>query len=306
MKKTIIAASIAAVVAAPAAFADVSISGQINQEFFDLDSSTTGIGSERNADIVFSASEDLGNGMKAFAKMVTTFDDNSSAATSDTADGSGTTAGMMAQGSTQIVGLSGDFGKITFGKSETFIESKVAASAANDASEGISNEVATGLGGSAEATVEYTSPSFNGFTVVASGRGTTDSSDDLDTTSIGFNYSNGPLTVMAAQASAEDTADTEDTVVAAHYKMGDIKVGVVHAEVEASGATTDETWYGASYTMGANTFSISTKSSDTAGAEDDIFSVKHAMSKNVNVYLVHVNDEAANSDKTAVGMQVKF
>jgi hypothetical protein len=305
MKKTIVAAAVAAVFAAPA-MADVSISGQINQEFFDNDSSTTGLGSERNADLVFSVSEDLGNGMKAFAKMVTTFDDNSNAATSDTDDGTGTTAGMMAQGSTQIIGLSGDFGTITMGKNETFIESAVAASAANDASEGMSNEVATGLGASAEATVEYTSPSFNGFTVVASGRGTADSNKDLDTTSIGFKYSNGPLTVMAAQADANDTADTQDTVVAAHYTMGDIKVGVVHAEVEASGATTDETWYGASYTMGANTFSISTKSSDTAGAEDDIYSIKHAMSKNVNVYLVHLNDEAGTADQTAVGMQVKF
>jgi opacity protein-like surface antigen len=35
MKKTIIAASIAAVVAAPAAFADVSISGMINYELAD-------------------------------------------------------------------------------------------------------------------------------------------------------------------------------------------------------------------------------------------------------------------------------
>jgi len=305
MKKTIVAAAVSAVFAAPA-MADVSISGQINQEFFDLDSSTTGIGSERNADLVFSVSEDLGNGMKAFAKMVTTFDDNSHAVTADTSGADTTTKGMMAQGSTQIVGLSGDFGTITMGKNETFIESAVAASAANDASEGMSNEVTTSLGETAEATVEYTSPSFNGFTVVASGRGTADSSDDLDTTSIGFKYSNGPLTVMAAQADANDSANTEDTVIAAHYTMGDIKVGVVHAAVEASGATTDETWYGASYTMGANTFSISTKSSDTAANEDDLFSIKHAMSKNVNVYLVHQNDASANSDKTGVGMQVKF
>jgi hypothetical protein len=41
MKKTIIAAAIAAVVAAPAAMAEVSISGQINQEFTnDSDDST--------------------------------------------------------------------------------------------------------------------------------------------------------------------------------------------------------------------------------------------------------------------------
>ena len=62
MKKTIIAASIAAVVAAPAAFADVKISGQINQEFFQTDAdgytdvTDKDLASDRNTDIVVSVS----------------------------------------------------------------------------------------------------------------------------------------------------------------------------------------------------------------------------------------------------------
>jgi len=49
MKKTIIAAAVASVVAAPAAFADVSISGNVNMELQDKDA-TTGWGNSTNTD----------------------------------------------------------------------------------------------------------------------------------------------------------------------------------------------------------------------------------------------------------------
>jgi predicted porin len=95
MKKTIIAASIAAVVAAPAAFADVSISGNVMAEFVEDQMFT-------NNDLVFKSSEDLGNGMKASAKYHLFHDDGNSS----TADFS--------------VTLSGDFGAFSMGRQEGF------------------------------------------------------------------------------------------------------------------------------------------------------------------------------------------
>jgi len=309
MKKTIIAASIAAVVAAPAAFADVKISGQINQEFYSssktgMNSDTTSgatasdLMSDRNADIVVSVSEDLDNGMKAFATLSIVDD-----ASSNSATGNSTTTPGMGSGSTQIVGLATDFGTITMGKQELFIESKAAAMAANDAADYLSNEVATTAGQTAEASVEYTSPSMGGFKVALSGRGSV-GGDNLDTTGIGVEYSNAGLLVRAATL---DDNGSDSDVMGVQYSMGDIKVGVVTSQ-EATDKR--QTWYGASYKMGNNTIALSTTRSDTRAAEDTIVSLKHNMSKNVAVYAVYESDAGASAsadgNTTLVGMQVKF
>jgi len=309
MKKTIIASAIAAVVAAPAAFADVSISGQANVELYSNDGTAgnnssignqavSDLGANRNMDLTFAVSEDLGNGMKAFAKMTMTGDASSSDGISN-----GDTANAWGAGSTQVVGLSGDFGTISVGKQELWIESAAAAMAANDASDMLTNEVSTDVGAAGEGTVEYVSPSFNGVTIVAGMIGDA-SGDDADTTSFGIQYANAGLTVRAATAD-DNGVDTE--VFGVSYTMDGLTVGVVNAE---EGTAKDQTWFGASYTMGANTLAISTVDSDTRAAEDTIISLKHAMSKNVAVYLVHEDDTAAaaanDSKTTLVGMQVKF
>jgi hypothetical protein len=305
MKKTIIAASIAAVVAAPAAFADVKIGGQINQEFYSSSAATgsnqaaSELGTDRNTDIVVTVSEDLDNGMKAFA-TISIVDDAGSNGTQSSTDG-------MDSGSTQIVGLATDFGTITMGKQELLIESKAAAMAANDAADYLSNEVTTTVGETADASVEYTSPSMGGFKVVLSARGITTSAstdnDDLDTTGVGVEYSNAGLLVRAATA---DKNGTDTDVMGVQYSMGDLKMGVVSAQ---EGTDKRQTWYGASYKMGNNEIALSTTKSDTASAEDTILSLKHSMSKNVAVYFAYEDDStsaSASTDTALLGMQVKF
>jgi len=157
MKKTIIAASVAALVAAPAAFADVKIGGNVIQEFVSDNGSgynDHGIDSEAAVDLVFSVSEDLGNGMSAFAKIHQLSDDGS---------GSQTPAD-------QIVGIKGDFGTIVAGRMESFTEGKVSAMAANDASDTLSIETNRGFNtGRAEGGLAYVSPSFNGLTFGVAG-----------------------------------------------------------------------------------------------------------------------------------------
>jgi predicted porin len=248
MKKTLIAASIAALVAAPAAFADVSISGQINQDFVtdgdDTGHSKDGLDSDSNVDVYFKASEDLGNGMSAFA-TIHYISDEGTLATEE-----------------QILGLKGDFGTIMVGKMEDFTESKVQAMANNDGSDVLSIE----FNGDFDSTfneggVAYVSPSFNGLTfgvagyalmnggvdavagtnasaaagaVVTIGSAAAVSKDaeaKIDATDVMVEYANGPLLVRASyevmdkQVFNKDQTTAKDqksTSIGAQYTMGDI------------------------------------------------------------------------------------
>jgi hypothetical protein len=156
MKKTIIAASVAALVAAPAAFADVKIGGNVIQEFVsdgdDTGSKEDGLESKAAVDLVFSVSEDLGNGMSAFAK-IHTLRDNGGSGNAD-----------------QVVGLKGDFGTVVLGRMEDFSESKVAGLAATDSSDALSIEPNGAYNtGRSEGGMAYVSPSFNGLTFGVAG-----------------------------------------------------------------------------------------------------------------------------------------
>jgi predicted porin len=108
MKKTIIAAAIAASVAAPA-FAEVSISGMMNPEWvkegsdYDVsaatvNSTTAAAGTGVNTDLVITSSEDLGNGLKAGVKYHI-FHDHANSQVADLS-----------------ASLSGDFGTIIAGR----------------------------------------------------------------------------------------------------------------------------------------------------------------------------------------------
>lgn len=282
MKKQMIAAAIAAAVAAPAAMADVKISGGVISEWWKTDGGD--LSSGVNADVNFSGSEDLGNGMSAFFKYNTQQDNGT--------DNAGN--------NTTVVGLKGGFGTVTMGSQEMLMESKVAAMAANDASHDLSNEVAYTLGDTADATLTYVSPSMNGLTVGLGVRGQA-GNDDIDTSELMVQYSGNGLTVRAGVAD-DDVAGQDAKGIGASYTMGALKVGAAYMEQN----DVDETWLGAAYTMGNNTFAVSTTNSDTAANEDTIFSVKHALSKRTSAYVVYEDDGAADSNTTLVGLKHAF
>jgi len=286
MKKTLIAASVAALVAAPAAFADVAISGNVIQEFVtdsdDTGSSEDGLMSKAAVDLVFKVSEDLGNGMSAFATIHTLRDNG----TSGNAD--------------QVVGLKGDFGTVVVGRMESFSEGKVNAMGANDSSDYLTIEP-NGAYDSArmEGGMAYVSPSFNGLTFgiagyampngeVAAVAGTTISKADgtttvigssaavskdatakIDATDIMVEYANGPLLVRASHevvdkqalnVSQTTGADQKTTNVAFSYKMDNITLQGNYFDVDnGQGVTTNDTdgyFIGAKVAMGANTFAV--------------------------------------------------
>ena len=298
MKKTIIAAAIAAVVSAPA-FADVKISGQINTEFKDTDNAD--LASGINSDIVISGSEDLGNGMKASFKIHRFYDDIGG----PSAGGDGNEQRVA----DQTISLSGDFGSVTTGRMEPFIVSSITSMANIDASEDLDLEVAPG-DARTDGGLRYVSPNMNGLTVGVEGFADgTSTGDDFATTTIFAQYSNAGLTVKAAQETAQNgtSADVKVTALGVAYKMGDLEARVVHTDDDnGASADTQNTMYGVTYTMGANQFAIGKNNSDTAADEDTIVSFKHSLSKSTSVYVVIENDGATNSDTNLIGVKHSF
>jgi hypothetical protein len=318
MKKTIVAAAVAAVVSAPA-MADLSISGQINQEFSSIGKASTsvvdaGLVQDQNVDIVFKASEDLGNGMKIGAVIGYVTDNNSS--NNVTATGAGGQSNASFGAADQYITLSGDFGTIKTGKFEDFTEGKLSAMMALDPVDSMSIEDSRGETARTEGGIAYVSPSFNGLTVgvgayaLNTGSG---QASDFDATDVFVSYSNSGLTVMASQEKVEATTvgntDKKTTMIGVEYKMGDLTARVVDRSVDDNGTSADyeSTYYGVKYQMGANAFSVEKINEGKTGAVDaTVVSVNHAMSKNANVYLGIKNSDASAEDQTTVGIQYKF
>jgi len=298
MKKTIVAAAIAAVVSAPA-MADVKISGQINQEFKN---GAGDLASGMNSDIVLSGSEDLGNGMKASFKIHRFYDDVGGPSSGGDGD--------EQRVADQSIGLSGDFGAVTVGRFEPFTVSSITSMANIDASEDLDLEVAPG-DARTDGGFRYVSPNMNGLSVgVEAFADGTSTGDDFATSTIFATYSNAGLTVKAAQETAQNgtNADVKVSSLGVSYKMGDLEARVVQtSDDNGASADTDDTVYGVIYTMGANQIAVGTVDSDTANNEDTIISLKHSLSKSTSVYVVFENEGGASETSTSlVGVKHTF
>jgi predicted porin len=312
MKKTIVAAAVAALTAAPA-FADVSISGQMNFELSSFGTATgvtdDGIAADQNADIVFKASEDLGNGLSAGVTM--------SYAT-DNATQTNNTAAVNASNNPNAEELSmyvkGDFGTVVMGNLESFTEGKLSAAMALDPVDSISIEDGRGETKRTEGAIAYVSPNFNGFHFgVAAFTGLADVTSDADGTDLFAAYSNNGLTAMASRETVKSAtagnADKDTTMYSLEYKMGDLTARVVDREVDDNGTSADSesTYFGVKYTMGANAIAVETIDEKGAGAVDaNVYSVSHAMSKRTSVYLGIKDSDSAAEDQTTVGIKHTF
>jgi len=331
MKKTIIASAVAAAVAAPAAFADVKISGMVNPEFGFSDA-TTGNSASVNTDLVFSGSEDLGNGLKVTFKYHMTNDDGTSAS-GDAAGTNGTAATLTSAGGTantpgtvathgshanMTVGLSGDFGSINFGRMEGINQSYFHAVDLDPAHD-INLEDADGQMSRANGGIMYTSPSMNGLTLmgamfqgagVAAGTDTT----DVEIKEIAAKYTNGGLLVAVGQSTHESDNGTDDekvTNIRVDYKMGDFMFRVQDRDVKNDGGVnasdSDNTYAGVKYTMGNNAFTYGVIDANDGEDGDSVISVEHNMSKSTKVYIAHFNDDSSSTtDNTIVGIKHAF
>lgn len=208
-------------------------------------SSKTGVDSSILTESFFGlkGQEDLGGGLKAIFKL-------ESGINVDT--GSQATSNFF--GKNAYVGLAGDFGTVKLGNQESLFKNEAAAFDAFGSSPllAVSNTLflASGLGGSWQNTVGYTSPNLNGLTLSAqhsakeSGRA-------------------GPVTVGAGADGILGTADDDKvagynggaTAVAANYTAGALGLSAVYGEVRSTNASAAEVrqraWLlGASYDFG--------------------------------------------------------
>ena len=320
MKKTIVASAIAAVVAAPAAFADVSVYGKAHMAMQqkDMGSGGTDVDSiaSRASRFGVKASEDLGNGMKAFVKMewgTDTLDGGSAVSLSSA--GSGTVTQQFTARDANM-GISGDFGTVAIGrmggphKGTLYAVGNVQLADANggaDFAGGFDSK-----GGRVSNALAY-SNSFNGvdLTIATVGNDTTDNYDD---TAISLTTTVGGVKLSAANLNQSGT-DDDITIVGAKFGMGGLTVGVVYEEVDDATNDTDTMGVSASYAMGNNVLSLSASSRDfqTAGTADtDRMAVgfEHKLGKKTSIYASYADVDTGTTstsyDITSVGMIMSF
>jgi predicted porin len=328
MKKTLIAAGIAAIVAAPAAFADVTVSGQVkvtmNNGGAKSDTTSNSAYTKMVSDnaLTFKASEDLGNGLSAFAQITLDTDaDTDTTATS--ASGATATTGTIQKDAK--AGLKGSFGTVVYGRMETLTEG--VASAKMD--DGVSSHTAdsdnlesaiTYVG--RENAVAYVSPTFNGFHFAVAGVNISTNSDTFSDRELLLAYDNGPLSVVGTYADlvaggAAD-ANAEVMTLTGSYKIGDAKITAqwVDRDVDASQANqatnttladATDTMIRLDYTMGNNVLLLGHKNAEASTGDVTIVKLTHKLSKKTAVYAgTRMVDATGEENDVFVGALHKF
>jgi predicted porin len=241
MKKHLIAAAVAGALAVPA-MAQVTVSGFIETGFASVEKSTTlkqtGINAADNGsmtgtpNITFSASEDLGGGLTAGATIQKVFEAGPGTEPSDF---------KVAK-----ISLSGGFGTIAIGRDSDNAQE----AGASYRFFGDVGRTSLRTGTWQTNTIQYTSPSFSGFTVglfTQMQGDTAANTDDAKANSIIVKGSIGALNLgvssqnYTAAAAAANTSGVDDkrTNVSASYDLGMAKVGVAYFELK-DGSQTDQ------------------------------------------------------------------
>ena len=296
-KKTLIAMSLAAVTGS--AMADVSVSGRVEQTFTDTDGNTTGLVGSTDNHIVFSVSEDLGNGMSAFAKVMLDTD------------------GQDGASKDEIVGLKGSFGTVFAGRFEAFVEGNVASTMTMNGNAAI--EQSTANVGRASQGIAYVSPTMNGLHIGVGGyaSGALSESEDFDAKEVAVFYANGPIDVKIARQTlnntlASTTSSETTTAIALAYTMGDAKVSYLRMANDDFNGTNDsvDNSYRLDYTMGANKITVAHLDDETtsgaSGADVTALELTHSFSKRTQAYVGMTDSDTASTDTTYFGLQHSF
>ena len=211
MKKTLIAL---AALAATGAFAQVSVYGRLDAGYAmttntvaGADTKANGVQSHNSVSSMWGiqGSEDLGGGMKANFKLEQdVYTANGNTGTSGSAGGA---AGSAAFNRTSLIGLSGAFGSVSFGRDYVPTFKLIGATDVNALSRISTVNLSNNTGVSTtENLVMYSTPNMSGFQVNLAYRnqdqtGTSDTFQKL--TNITATYANGPLMVGVGTGSTE-------------------------------------------------------------------------------------------------------
>jgi hypothetical protein len=309
MKKTLIALAALGVVGAASA-QNFSISGSVSMGYLaETNGAKTinGIDVYNSNSMALVATEDLGGGMTASAKLQWRLNNMAERADGD-----------------QYVDLAGPFGSLRLGQFTFASASGYNPFASTHASTGGG---AAAIGGAN--TVAYTSPSFNGVTVAVGTTSDTKAGVGKPGMGVRVNYSGGPLSVQYASSTAPDndssnaTNGYKFTSLGATYDLGMAKAYLTSYQ-ETAGATASGTdnkqekgvQVGAAIPMGALTFKISNmnrSSTDTTSTAVDTtsYGFSYALSKRTTAEFQvasnkKVTTAATKTQKSWIGISHSF
>ena len=313
MKKTLIAAAVAAAVAAPAASAGVVIYGKIHVSIDYLDAETSEVCSgagttpgggfnvcDRTSRIGFKGSEDLGNGMKAIWKLETAV---------NIADG-GSKGGSFGSARNSYIGLAGDWGTFLYGRHDTPYKMAYYASGIDMLGDSFMDTNA--LYGHQEwrrdNAIAYVSPNWNGLTIagaVIPAEGSPNPEDDsfADSYSIGVMYSNNGMKLSAGYEDTEGElgVESQNYMFGAGWSGNAFDISAVYVNQEVGSTDFDSYAMSAAYTWGNNKF-IGTVGQSDWGTDDGLgygVAVQHKFSKRTSAYLGYSESEMLNAHRTS-------
>lgn len=309
MKKTLIA--LAAVAATSAAFAQSSVTvyGKvdigISNAIGGATKAETGLNEAAGSRLGFRGTEDLGGGLKANFILEHRFKPDT---------GAESTAGTFWAGRS-IVGLSGGFGKVDFGRdySAAFWTALGAdvfgydGVAANVSSTNANNTNPTRLAN----VISYSSPTMGGFMAQGSySFKETATAGVKNATSVRLAYAAGPLS--ASVAASKNANNTDYSAFGAAYDFGMAKANLLISKGETTtGSDIDGMTLGLVVPMGAITLKASFGTLEVANVKTVSklgLGARYALSKRTDVYTSYARDSKATVDKTGfeIGLQHNF
>ena len=263
-KKLVLVAAVAGALAAPAAMADVRVSGLVDVGIQSVDpgsgydgskihmTDNMGAGGSR---LNFTASEDLGGGLKAIGVAELGWNiDSGQGDSGNTCPAGGPinacTSTSLSPGKTfqrqTWAGLAGGFGTVALGRQYREIFLAGARSSYNYTASGIGVFwLNTGTGVRQDNMIKYTSPTIGGGVKVAAayapGEGTAAANKDNDKfQEFSASWSSGPLSLNAAVGTstamtAGTGVDTKTTIVGGHYMFGAATVYALYSQSKVDG-----------------------------------------------------------------------
>ncbi|MDP3343761.1 MAG: porin [Hydrogenophaga sp.] len=308
MKKTLIA--LAAVAATSAAFAQSSVTvyGKvdmgISNAIGNATKAQTGLNEASGSRLGFRGTEDLGGGLKANFILEHRFKPDT---------GAESTPGTFWVGRS-IVGLSGGFGKVDFGRdySAAFWTALGADVFGYD---GVANNAAATSASTNPArlanVISYSSPSMGGFMAQGSyAFKETAAAGVKNATSVRLAYAAGPLS--ASVAASKNHNNTDYSAFGAAYDFGMAKANLLISKGEnVAGADIDGMTLGLVVPMGAVTLKASYATLEVGNVKTVSqlgLGARYALSKRTDVYTSYARNSKATVDKTGfeIGLQHNF
>lgn len=328
MKKTLIALAAVAATGAVMAQSTVTLSGKFGVAYTATKAANNGTKTNgfgvTDGDVVFTAVEDLGAGMKAGASIAVRTRGRQASPSANTSTGALTGVGSI-DGRDSTVFLSGGFGEIRAGAVES-ANGIIGLASAGAPVIGQDSNVTLDGGTNVDWFAYYT-PVMSGFratvqisdSIGAPGAGgLQNGSSTQDGTMVGLSYADGPLAISADYTSfgqnavAAASATDNRFRVSGSYDLGVAKLGLGYQSKEGVSANTDDQQYmvGVSVPLGTWTLGATyaardndTNSLDATGWE---VGANYAFSKRTNLQIAYRSLEKDTDTKAATDLRIRL